>query len=88
MTNTRLYVLRGTQLEALIDLFDAGNLVIGDAGFGLLQQRRVQWYTTTGGLLGQVCSRDPIRRTYYGPKGLVIETRTHRAIVRATSGWW
>lgn len=88
VTDTRLYVLRDAQLEALIDLFEPGDLVAGESGFGLLQPRRVQWYTSTGKLLGRVYSRDPIRRTHHGPKGLVIETRTHRATIHAPSGWW
>ena len=88
VTDTRLYVLHGTELEALIDLPEAGNLVAGDSGFGLLHPRKVQWYTTAGKLLGSVYSRDPIRRTHRSPNGLVIETRTQRATVRVPAGWW
>jgi hypothetical protein len=87
LTDTRLYVLWQDQLEALVDVFDHGNLIVGDIGFGLLQPKRFQWFTPTGRLLGEVQTRDPIRRTYSGPAGLVVETRTHRGIISGAPSW-
>jgi hypothetical protein len=88
LTDTRLYVLSQDQLEALVDVFDQGKLIVGDSGFGLLQPKQFQWFTPNGRLLGQVQTRDPIRRTYSGPAGLVVETRTHRGTISGAPSWW
>jgi hypothetical protein len=88
LTDTRLYVLRQDSLEALVDVFAQGNLIVGDTGFGLLEPKRFQWFTPTGQLLGLVETRDPIRRTYSGPAGLVVETRTQRAVISGAQSWW
>ena len=78
LTDTRLYILQQDQLVALVDVLGRGKLIIGDRGFALLQTKRFQWFTHTGQLLGEVKTRDPIRRTYSGAEGLAVETRTHR----------
>jgi hypothetical protein len=88
LTDTRLYILRQDQLVALVDVLGQGKLIIGDHGFGLLQTKQFQWFTHTAQLLGEVKTRDPIRRIYFGTEGLVIETRTHRGIVGGAQGWW
>jgi hypothetical protein len=88
LTDTRLYVLRQDSLEALVDVFEQGNLIVGDTGFGLVEPKRFQWFTPTGQLLGLVETRDPIRRTYSGPAGLVVETRMHRAVIKGAPSWW
>jgi hypothetical protein len=88
LTDTRLYVLRQDSLEALVDVFEQGSLIVGDTGFGLLEPKRFQWFTPTGQRLGLVETRDPIRRTYSGPAGLVVETRTERAIISGAQSWW
>jgi hypothetical protein len=88
LTDTRLYVLSQDQLVALVDVFDQGRLIVGGSGFGLLQPKQFQWFTPTGQFLGQVQTRDPIRRVHSGPAGLVVETRTHRAIIGGAPGWW
>jgi len=88
LTDTRLYVLRQDSLEALVDVFEQGSLIVGDTGFGLLEPKRFQWFTPTGQQLGLVETRDPIRRTYSGPAGLVVETRTERAIISGAQSWW
>jgi hypothetical protein len=88
LTGTRLYVLCQDQLEALVDVFDQGKLIVGDTGFGLLQPKQFQWFTPTGRFLGQVQTRDPIRRIYSAPAGLVVETRTHRGIIGGAPSWW
>ena len=88
LTDTRLYILQQDQLVALVDVLGQGKLIIGDHGFGLLQKKQFQWFTHTGQLLGEVKTRDPIRRTYSGAEGLVVETRTHRGIVGGAQSWW
>jgi hypothetical protein len=88
LTATRLYIVRESELVALVDVLDQGKLIIGNRGFGLLQPKHFQWFTHTGELLGEVKTRDPIRRTYFGEEGLVVETRTHRAVVGGAHGWW
>jgi len=88
LTDTRLYVLCQDQLVALVDVLDKGKLIMGDRGFGLLQPKQFQWFSHTGQLLGEVKTRHPIRRTYFGPEGLVVETRTHRGIITGAPSWW
>jgi hypothetical protein len=88
LTATRLYILREDQLVALVDVLDQGKLIIGNRGFGLLQPKHFQWFTHAGQLLGEVKTRDPIRRTYFGAEGLVVETRTHRGVVSGAQNWW
>lgn len=88
LTDTRLYILRQDQLIALLDVVGQGELIIGDCGFGLLQTKQFQWFTHAGQLLGEVKTRDPIRRTYFGAEGLIVETRTHRGIVGGAQSWW
>ena len=88
LTDTRLYILQQDQLVALVDVLGQGKLIIGDHGFGVLQKKQFQWFTHTGQLLGEVKTRDPIRRTYSGSEGLVVETRTHRGIVGGAQSWW
>lgn len=87
LTATRLYIVRESELVALVDIFEQGKLIIGNRGFGLLQPKHFQWFTHTGQLLGEVKTRDPIRRTYFGEEGLVLETRTHRAAVGGAHSW-
>lgn len=88
LTDTRLYVLRQDSLEAIVDVLDQARLIVGDAGIGLLEPKRLQWFTLAGHLVGCVETRDPIRRAYSAPTGLVIETRTHRAVVEGAPSWW
>ena len=88
LTDTRLYVLHRESLDAIVDVFEQGSLIVGDTGFGLLEPKRFQWFTPTGRLLGLVETRDPIRRTYSGPAGLVVETRMRRALIKGAPSWW
>jgi hypothetical protein len=88
LTDTRLYILWQNELEALVDVLDRGKLIIGNCGFGLLQAKQFHWHTHAGQLLGEVKTRDPIRRVYYGSEGLVIETRSQRGIVGGAQSWW
>ena len=88
LTDTRVYVVCQDQLEAIVDVFEQGKLIVGDTGFGLLQPKQFQWFNATGQFLGKVQTRDPIRRAYSGPAGLVVETRTHRGIIRGAPSWW
>lgn len=62
--------------------------MVGEGGFGLRQTKHFRWFDHTGKLLGEVKTRDPIRRAYFGAQGLVIETRTHRGIVESAQSWW
>jgi hypothetical protein len=88
LTDTRLYILQQNLLVALVDVLGQGKILIGDRGFGLLQTKQFQWFSYTGQLLGAVKTRDPIRRTYFGIEGLVVETRTHRGVVGGAQSWW
>jgi len=88
LTDTRLYVLHQESLDAVVDVFEQGSLIVGDTGFGLLEPKRFQWFTPTGRPLGLVETRDPIRRTYSGPAGLVVETRMRRALINGAPSWW
>ncbi len=88
LTDTRLYVLSGDRLEALVDVFDQGDLVVGDTGFGLLESKVFSWFSPTGRRIGGVRTKDPIRRVLSLPQGLVVETRQHRATVAGAPSWW
>ena len=88
LTDTRLYVLFEGKLEAIVDVFDQGKLIIADHGFGLLQPKHFRWFTPGGGALGSVQSKDPIRRVFRGQNGLTVETRSHRAVIGGAQEWW
>jgi hypothetical protein len=80
-TDTRLYVLKGTQLHRLLDIYDGGDLIVWKQGFGLLEKKRFRWYSPDGFHLGSVVSKDPLRRAFWNAGDLVIETRQTRARV-------
>ena len=88
LTDTRLYVLRGEQLYAVIDTWDASNLVMAQTGFGLLEGKRFRWFSEEGHLIGTIVSKAPLRRVYWSKDGLAVETRQHRAVVSGASAWW
>lgn len=88
LTNTRLYVLHDEALHAVIDTYDGGDFVVAQTGFGLLEKNRMRWFSQNGTYLGSVISKDPIRRVYSTPKGMVVETRQRRAMVDGVPGWW
>lgn len=88
LTNTRLYVLRNDTLHALVDVFDGGELLVAQTGFGLLEKNRLRWFREDGLLLGSVISKDPIRRVYFAEAGMVVETRQRRATVQGVPTWW
>lgn len=88
LTDTRLYVLSGDRLDALVDVFGQGDLVIGETGFGLLESKVFSWFTPTGRRLGSVRTKDPLRRVFSLPASLVVETRQHRAVVKGPPSWW
>jgi DnaJ domain len=87
LTATRLYVLQGDKLQAFLDVFDQGRLVVAHKGFGLLQSKSLRWFTPDGLELGAIQTKDPIRRAFYGGEGLVVETRSHRAVIDGAPAW-
>jgi hypothetical protein len=88
LTPTRLYILQGDRLLALVDVFDQGRIVVTHNGFGLLQSKSFRWFSPDGRELGNVVTKDPIRRVFYGSHGLCVETRTHRAVIQGLQPWW
>jgi hypothetical protein len=88
LTDTRLYVLRDDALHALIDTFDGGDLIVALTGFGLLEQKRLRWFSEDGHYLGSIVSRDPIRRVYSAGDQTVVETRLRRVKVEGIPPWW
>jgi len=88
LTDTRLYALRGDSLVALIDTFESGDLIVAKTGFGLLEKNRFQWFREDGPCLGAIVTRNPIRRIYHTPQGMVVETRQRRAIIGGVTTWW
>ena len=88
LTPTRLYVLQGDRLQALVDVFDQGRLVVTHKGFGLLQSKQFRWYTPDGVEVGSVQTKDPIRRVFHAGHALTVETRTHRALIEGIGAWW
>lgn len=88
LTDTRLYVLRERALVRVLDVFEEGELVLGQTGFGLLQKKRFRWFSETGEIQGEVLTDNPIRRVHSTPEHLVIETRQRRATVSGAPYWW
>lgn len=88
LTSTRLYVLQRDELLAFFDVLDQGRLIVGTSGFGLVSSKRFRWFTHSGALIGEVVTKDPIRRVYSSKDGLVIETRLHRASISGAPFWW
>ena len=88
VTDTRLYVLAGERLEALVDVYGASDVVAADRGFALLEPKSMTWFTPGGVRIGIVRSKDPMRRVMSTSAGLVVETRQHRARITGAPGWW
>jgi len=88
LTDTRLYVLAGEQLESIVDVFDQGHLLLAERGFGLLGQKTFTWFSQEGRRVGAVTTRDPIRRVFSTDRKLVVETRQHRAKITGAPPWW
>ena len=88
LTDTRLYVLAGDRLEALVDVYGAGDVVVADRGFALLEPKALTWFTPSGQRIGAVRTKDPLRRAVSVPRGMIVETRQHRAIVHGAPSWW
>lgn len=88
LTDTRLYILRERALVRVIDIFEEGELVLGQTGFGLLEKKGFRWFSEEGDYIGGVITNNPIRRVHSTPDGLVIETRQRRARVSGAPIWW
>jgi hypothetical protein len=87
LTDTRLYVIRGTTLCRVVDVFDKGELVVGQTGFGLFGGKAFRWYTEDGNFVGGICSRHPLRRIYPTGQGWNVETRQHRTLLSGVPSW-
>lgn len=88
LTDTRLYVLRKNALIALVDVLEAGELIMAQTGFGLLQKKHFEWFTDSGKRIGGIVTKNPIRRVYYSPNGMIVETRQRRATIAGVKTWW
>ena len=88
LTDTRLYILSDDKLVALKDTFSAGDLVVAQTGFGLMENKRFRWFREDGQYLGEVVSRHPIRRVYSVNDRMIVETRQHRATIRGVPRFW
>ena len=84
---TCLYVLKGDTLHSVVDVYDAGELLVAQTGFGLLEKRQFRWFLEDGSYQGRVVTKNPIRRVYYR-EGMVVETRQRRAVVEGVASWW
>jgi len=88
LTDTRLYVLAGERLEGLIDVFDRGDFLLAERGFGLVAPKSFTWFSPAGQRIGAASTKDPIRRVFSSVDGLIIETRQHRARIAGAPAWW
>lgn len=88
LTDTRLYVLSDDRLEALVDVFEQGELLVGETGFALLESKSLTWFSPSGLAEGKITTRDPIRRVFSTQEGVTVETRRHRALIRGAPPWW
>lgn len=87
-TRTRLYVLRGEALHAVIDIYREGDLVIGQTGFGLVSEKSFRWFEPDGSFVGEVTTRHPIRLIHPIPGGILVSTRQHSVEVKGPPAWW
>lgn len=86
LTPTRLYVVEDdTKLAAFLDVFQQGRLLVTQAGFGLLADKRLQWFTPVGVKVGELTVRDPIRAIYAVNNGAIVQTRQHEVEVKGLS---
>jgi hypothetical protein len=81
LTDTRLYVLHGETLHAVVDVFDGGDLLAFDRGFAVLEKKRLRWFSPDGTYLGAILSKDPIRRIAWAGTDMILETRQTRVRV-------
>lgn len=88
VTDSRLYVLAGDRLVALVDVEGASDVVVADRGFAVLEPKALTWFEPNGRQIGAVRTKDPMRRAWSAPDGLHVETRQHRAIVKGAPSWW
>lgn len=88
LTDTRLYVLRDDAIHAIVDTFDGGDLIVAQTGFGLIEKKRLRWFHEDGTYRGAIVTKSPIRRVYYRPEGMVVETRQHKSTIAGVMNWW
>lgn len=88
LTDTRLYILKEDMLVGVVDTSSGGNLVVAQTSFGLLEKKRLRWFQEDGTFLGAVLTKNPIRRVYHSPAGMVIETRQRKCLMEGASTWW
>jgi hypothetical protein len=87
-TTTRLYVLSNGELIGFEDIHDLGRVVVTSSGVILWDEKTVTWLGPDGKRVGQVATRDPVRRVICGEGGWVVQTRQHRAVVLGAPDWW
>lgn len=86
LTSTRLYVLEDdTKLAGFLDVFQQGRLLVTKAGFGLLTDKRLQWFTPAGIKAGELNVRDPIRAIHAVDNGVIVQTRQHQVEIQGLS---
>ncbi len=52
------------------------------SGFGLLTNKKLQWFTVSGTKVGELSTRDPIRLVHKIEGGAIVQTRQHQVEVR------
>lgn len=82
MTATRLYVLDGDRLVALLDCSPKCDLLVNGGMVLLVEDKGVRVLTEDGRPLGVALTKAPIRRAYLYDGDLVVETRTQRGRFR------
>ena len=83
LTSTRLYVVEDRRkLAAFLDVFQQGRLLVTESGVGLLTSKKFQWFTSSGTKVGEVLTRDPIRRVHKANSGVILQTRQHQAEIQ------
>jgi hypothetical protein len=86
LTTTRLYIVEDkTVLAAFLDVFQQGRLLVTESGFGLLTDKRLQWFTSAGSKVGELVARDPIREIHAADSGVIVQTRQHQVEIRGLS---
>ena len=92
VTDTRLYEIAGDRLDALVDVYEGGDLFVAETGFARLEPTTVMWFSAAGVLIDVLQAKDPSRRVLSSTAALIVETpamssrRPRRAVLLGALG--
>jgi|SRR6185312_7442956 len=75
LTPTRLHIIDNAKPIACLDAYQKGEPFATENGFGLLDEKKLQWFTSDGTKVGELNAKDPIRAIYSMNNGMIVQTR-------------